>query len=248
MPQWCGSRIFGEMPMVKETDLNLIGEQALFRELELHDRQLAARLCTWTTHPHDTEILSESEVSTDIFFVVRGDVVAKSYSASGREVTFNTICSGQLFGEFSAIDGRPRSASVRTVGNVVIARMTSTAFRDFLVHHPSVALLFSEHLVEKVRALSKRVFEFSTLSVRYRVRAELLRMCRGQKDESGQVSLDPAPTHYELATRLSTHREAVSRELSYLAARKVIKLDRRRIRVLDVKRLEASVEASELVS
>jgi CRP-like cAMP-binding protein len=234
--------------MVRERDLDLMGELALFQSLDTEERRLAARLCTWTAHDADVEILGESEHSTDIFFVVRGEVVAKSYSASGREVTFNTIRAGQLFGEFSAIDGQPRSASVRTVGKVVIARMTSTAFRDFLARHPGVALVFAEHLVGKIRALSKRVFEYSTLSVRYRIRSELLRMCQGQPEKEGQVSLDPSPTHYELATRLSTHREAVSRELSYLAARKVIKLDRRRIRVLDLKRLQASVEVTELES
>jgi hypothetical protein len=69
-------------------------------------------------------------------------------------------------------------------------------------------------------------------------------MCQGQLDKEGGASIDPAPTHYELATRLSTHREAVSRELSYLSSRKVIALHRRRIYVVDVARLRASVEAS----
>jgi len=234
--------------MVRERDLELIGELVLFQALEMEDRQIAARLCTWTTHDPDVEILGESERSTDIFFIVRGEVVAKSYSTSGREVTFNTISSGQLFGELSAIDGQPRSASVRSVGKVVIARMTSTAFRQILGRHPGVALAFAEHLVGKIRSLSKRVFEYSTLSVRYRIRSELLRMCQGRPEEGGQVWLDPSPTHYELATRLSTHREAVSRELSYLASRKVIKLLRRRIHVLDVRRLQASVEATEMDS
>jgi hypothetical protein len=49
-----------------------------------------------------------------------------------------------------------------------------------------------------------------------------------------------------LATRLSTHREAVSRELSFLASRKVIELGRRRIRVLDLDRLMALAESQEV--
>ena len=231
--------------MTKESEPDLIGELALFRALQGEARREIARLCTWTSHGPDVEILGDSELSTDIFFVVRGEVTAKNYSAAGREVTLNTIGRGQMFGEFSAIDGQPRSASVRTVGNAVVARMTSTAFRNLLARHPEMSLVFAEHLVAKIRALSKRVFEYSTLSVSNRVRAELLRMCRGQMDADGGTSIDPAPTHYELATRLSTHREAVSRELNHLASRKMIELGRRRIRVLDVKRLEASVEEAE---
>jgi hypothetical protein len=69
-------------------------------------------------------------------------------------------------------------------------------------------------------------------------------MCQGHIDQEGGASIDPAPTHHELATRLSTHREAVSRELSYLASRNVIALHWRRIHVVDVARLRANVEAS----
>jgi CRP-like cAMP-binding protein len=148
-----------------------------------------------------------------------------------------------MFGEFSAVDGQPRSASIITLGNAVIARMTSQAFRQFLAEHPGVALLFAEHLVAKIRVLSHRVFEYSTLPASNRIRAELLRMCREQANGCGAISIDPAPSHYELATRLSTHREAVSRELSFLASRKVIELGRRRIRVLDVERLIVLAEA-----
>ena len=124
--------------------------------------------------------------------------------------------------------------------------MTSQAFREFLAQHPGVALLFAEHLVAKIRLLSHRVFEFSTLSASNRIRAELLRMCGEQTNGGGAVSIDPAPSHYELATRLSTHREAVSRELSFLASRKVIELGRRRIRVLDLDRLIALAESQEV--
>jgi hypothetical protein len=38
---------------------------------------------------------------------------------------------------------------------------------------------------------------------------------RGQPE--GQARIDPAPTHFDLAASISTHREAVSREISALA-------------------------------
>lgn len=228
------------------TNRDQVGAIELFYSLNNEQRDQVSKLCSWTNYGPSTEILGEGENSTDIFFVVEGEVSAKSFSDSGREVTLNTIRRGQMFGEFSAIDGQPRSASIVTLGDAVVARMTSRAFRDFLSRHPVVALLFAEHLVAKIRHLSHRVFEYSTLSASNRIRAELLRMCRDLAQNGGTLSIDPAPSHYELATRLSTHREAVSRELSFLASRKVIELGRRRIRILDVDRLAALVEAKEL--
>jgi CRP-like cAMP-binding protein len=221
----------------------LVGAIDLFEPLSEDERHIVASQCNWSAYGPNIEILGEGDSSTDIFFVADGEVSAKSYSASGREVTLNTIGRGKMFGEFSAVDGQPRSASIITLGNAVIARMTSQAFRQFLAEHPGVALLFAEHLVAKIRVLSHRVFEYSTLPASNRIRAELLRMCREQANGCGAISIDPAPSHYELATRLSTHREAVSRELSFLASRKVIELGRRRIRVLDVERLIVLAEA-----
>jgi CRP/FNR family transcriptional regulator, cyclic AMP receptor protein len=224
---------------------DLVGVIDLFKPLSESERRIVATQCTWATYRPHVEILGEGESSTDIFFVADGEVSAKSFSSGGREVTLNTIGSGKMFGEFSAIDGQPRSASIITITNATIARMTSGAFRDLLSQHPGIALLFSEHLVGKIRLISNRVFEYSTLPACNRIRAELLRMCGQMVNGGGIISIDPAPSHYELATRLSTHREAVSRELSFLASRKVIELGRRRIRVLDMERLVALAEARE---
>jgi len=224
---------------------DFVGSIDLFKALSEAERRTVATLCTWASYEPGKEIVGEGESSTDIFFVADGEVSAKSFSASGREVTLNTIGPGKMFGEFSAIDGQPRSASIITLSNTTIARMTSSAFREFLSQHPGVALLFAEHLVAKIRLISHRVFEFSTLPASNRIRAELLRMCDHRGDSGGAISIDPAPSHYELATRLSTHREAVSRELSFLASRNVIELGRRRIRVLDLDRLTALAEVRE---
>jgi hypothetical protein len=70
--------------------------------------------------------------------------------------------------------------------------------------------------------MTDRVFEFSTLVVRKRLILELLRRAEEIEPLNGQVSISPAPTHFELAARISTHREAVSREMSVLAKKGLI--------------------------
>src|SRR5262249_6357411 len=68
------------------------------------------------------------------------------------------------------------------------------------------------------RAMSRRGVEFSTLPVRHRVHAELLRLARTDAADRPHhnATIAPAPTHAEIASRISTHREAVSRELAEL--------------------------------
>lgn len=73
----------------------------------------------------------------------------------------------------------------------------------------------AQQLAGHVRRLTTRVFEFSTMAVRQRLRAELLRLAKpAASADTGVIA--SLPTHAELASRISTHREAVSRELAWL--------------------------------
>ena len=85
--------------------------------------------------------------------------------------------------------------------------------------------------------MSERVLEFSTLVVRNRIHSELLRLAveAGQKD--GQALLSPAPSLSDIANRVSTHREAVSRELSRLGSIDLLCREGGDLRVTDVARL-----------
>jgi hypothetical protein len=97
-------------------------------------------------------------------------------------------------------------------------------------NHPSVMLAVLHHLTARIRELTERVFEFSTLAVRNRVHAELVRLAR-EHGGGKQAVIRPAPTHSEMASRISTHREAVTRELSRLHELGIIAREGRALRV-----------------
>jgi CRP-like cAMP-binding protein len=231
--------------MPEMTDANrieLLRQISIFSELSSEDLSSLSNLCQWTRVTKNQVIIEASEPSTDIFFVAGGAVSAKAFSTDGHEVTFAHIRTGEMFGEFSAIDGKPRSATIDALETTVIARMSATAFRAMLSQYPSVGLLLANHLVHKLRGLSRRVFEYSTLPVKFRVHAELLRYCSTATVDGNFATIEPAPTHQEIATHISTHREAVSRELGQLAADGIIKTSRRKIVVLDINRLRSKID------
>lgn len=214
-----------------------------FRDLEEEAIDGIARRCRWGQYEKDRQVIGQSDPTTDVFFVLDGMVRAKSFSGTGREVSFVDISAGELFGEFSAIDGQPRASAIITLAACRIARMSRDDFRQMLLDHPTVALHLIEHLVAKSRALSDRVFEFSTLPVQNRVQSELLRLAAQGVVEDNVAVIEPAPTHYEIATRISTHREAVTRELNQLVNMGLIRQRRGRIDILDLARLKNLIEA-----
>lgn len=209
----------------------------LFADLSERDLEDIDLKCAWLRYPKGRELISQSEDSTDIFFVAEGSVAAKGYSSEGKEVTYTEIIAGEMFGEFSAIDGKPRSAAIETLEDSHVARMRSSDFRDLVAAHPVVGLRLAEHLVQKNRMHTNRIFEFSTMDVRHRICAELLRMVGNDQHDGKMCTIKPAPSHYQIATRLSTHREAVSREFASLSSQGILEVGRQKIAVLDIPRL-----------
>jgi CRP-like cAMP-binding protein len=97
--------------------------------------------------------------------------------------------------------------------------------------------------VGQIRVLTTRVFEFSTLAVNNRIQAELLRLARQAGGVDGNIAtIEPAPKHAEIASRISTHREAVAREISRLEALGLLQRKSRRIIITDLRRLARMVE------
>ena len=227
-----------------------LADIALFQGLEAEALSRLDRACERLELPAGSTVISQEDQSTAIFFVLGGGVVAKSYSAAGREVTYDEIGAGGFFGEFSAIDEAPRSAFVQTLRPSLIASMSAPRFRAFVGEIPLLGLRLCEHLVAKSRRMSARIYEFSTMSVRDRLCAELLRLAEGQGRAAagagtagggGGIVIDPAPSHYELSTRLSTHREAVSREMSRLAGAGIVKAGRQKLVITDPEALRRMV-------
>lgn len=214
----------------------------LFKNLPAGDLEALAKLCEWRRFAANQQIIGYMDESTDVFFIIRGKVRAVIYSLAGKEVTFRDIGAGQIFGEFSAIDGQPRSAIVVALADSLIASMPANVFWQVLTDYPQVAAAILKLLTRQLRALSERIFEFSALAVKNRIHAELLRLARDQMRDNDTAVISPPPTHTEIASRISTHREAVTRELNDLARAGLIKRRRGALEICDVTRLTRLVE------
>jgi len=193
---------------------------------------------SWTSAPSGKQIVLANESSSDLYFVVNGKVRVLLYSAvEGKPVLFATLGAFEMFGEIAAIDGMPRSATVEAIEDCVLAVLPREQFLRFIHAYPAFSLAVMKQLAAQVRLLSDRVYEFSTLGVQARVYAELLRIAALAGEQNGQALLSPAPLLVDLAARVSTHREAVSRVISRLQENGIIRREGANIRVLEIDRL-----------
>ncbi len=214
----------------------------LFEDLAAGDRETLGRACRWHRYAAEQQIIGHEDPTTDVYFVVAGRVRVSVYSPAGKEVAFRDLGVGTSFGELSAFDHEPRSANVIALTDTVLAAMSAYAFRAVVREYPDVADRIMKQLAGLVRKLSDRVVEFSVLAVKNRIHAELLRLAREHGDDGNQATISPAPTHADIASRVATHREAVTRELNALDRDGVIARRTGALVVGDVARLARLVE------
>ncbi len=217
---------------------------AILRELPHETLVSLARRCAWRHFGAGQIILHYRDNRRAVFFVVRGRASVLYHSACGREVRFGDLQAGDVFGEFAAIDGAPHMADVVCVADALVAAMPADLFREVLRCHESVCAAVLRRLTGIARAMSRRVIEFSTLPVRHRVHAELLRLARIDAADRPHrnATIAPVPTHAEIASRISTHREAVSRELAELMRHGLIERRGGALILRDVRALARLVE------
>jgi CRP/FNR family cyclic AMP-dependent transcriptional regulator len=227
--------------VVETTPDTLLGVD-IFRSLDGEARASIARYCHTFRYPAHHEIIRNGDDSKDVYFVISGQVRATIYSRSGREVSFRDIGAGEMFGDLSAIDGQPRCASVITLAESVVLQMGAPSFREVLGSHAPVAMAVLCGLTSLVRHLSDRVVEFSTLGVNNRIHAELLRLAREHPCDGGVVEITHPPTHADIASRVSTRREAVTKELSRLHDMGLIERRGKSLVVRDLARLSRMID------
>ena len=200
--------------------------------------------CSFRRYEPGESIVDYLDQTDEVFFIISGEVRVTIYSLAGKVVSFRELGPGEVFGEYPAIDRGPRSASVEARSSCVVATLPGAAFRELIENEPVVALAMLPQLVTKIRALTTRVYEFSTLAVSNRIQAELLRLASVGKKEGRGARIAPTPTHTEIAARVSTHREAVTRELTRLARLGVIEREKHALVVKDLERLAEMVHAA----
>jgi CRP/FNR family cyclic AMP-dependent transcriptional regulator len=188
-------------------------------------------------------IMGHTDPTSDVLFLLEGQARVSIYSADGQRVGFRDIAAGTIVGELSALDGQPRSASVECTERCVAAVMRQPHFHAAIANHPQFTMAVLTHLTKQVRVLTTRIFEFSTMAVRHRLRAELLRLAEAVARDKDQAVLSPAPKHAEIASRISTHREAVTREFAWLEGHGYVAKDGRALKIPSLKRLRDLVNA-----
>ena len=218
-----------------------LSQIALFAALsETEVRVLAQRAVERRFSP-DEILFWEGEPCAGIFLIVEGSVKIFRSSPGGREVMLAIETAPSTVAELPLFDGGPYPASVRAVGPVVSLFINKNDFQQVCRQYPDVALKILAVVGKRLRHLVGLVESMTFGSVTQRLARLLLDASKG----SAADTFDLPITHQELASRLGTVREVVSRNLARFRADGMVRMHGHQVQILDRAKLEEEANAQD---
>ncbi len=215
-----------------------------FRRLDAEACRILDRQCIWLRTTAGAWIVDQSANDRDVYLIMSGQLRAV-YNTARQDLIFNDMKAGSIFGEMAAIDGAPRAASVFAVVDSVVAKMPAHVFVETMFNNRSLCEAVVGTLIQRLRSMSGRVSELGALNVRSRVHAELLRLARRDREDPRRAIIVTPPNQSELAARINTRRETVSREINAMERNGLIERRRGAIVITDVLRLSAEIQQAD---
>ena len=209
---------------------------SLFRGLSGEEIAAVAKNTTSRRFGRGSTIILAEQQGDAFFIIQKGRVKVSVSREGGREVILSLLGVGQVFGELSLLDGKPRSADVTATEATELIMLIMLRRPDFLrliTEKPSIVIGLLTELASRLRKVDYNIAGLALLDVTNRVSKTLLQLANegGGQEEHG-VLLKNRPTHQQLAQMSGTTRETVTRVLKQLEEQGYIECSGRNIVIL----------------
>jgi CRP/FNR family transcriptional regulator, cyclic AMP receptor protein len=232
----------GDVTMVTDNESNYLKQVTIFSSLnesEMRDLMGVARRRRFRAG----EVIFHRDDPGQVLYIIKeGKVKICVISPDGQEISLVVLGKGEYFGEFSLLDGLPRSTDAIALEQVECYTLQRNDFHNVIMKNPKIALQVLEVLVKRLRSTDQQVEDLIFLDVYGRVAKKLLELAEshGIKAEDG-IRIDVRLTQQELASMVGASRESVNKVMGYYMDKGYISTDRHRITVHNLNELKRRI-------
>jgi len=188
-------------------------------------REVAA-VCKERVILRNETLFLEGDAPRGLFVVRAGAVKIFKTGEAGREQILEIEGPGRSIAELPLLDGLPYPASAAALEDAVVLEVSAADFERLIKEHPELMRSVIASLASRLRRLVGLVQELSLRDVRGRLLDFL------EEVSEGRQTFELGSSHQEIAARIGTVREIVTRVLGKLAKEGVIHVDGRTITLL----------------
>ncbi|NEP00457.1 MAG: Crp/Fnr family transcriptional regulator [Symploca sp. SIO2E9] len=189
------------------------------------------------SHPKERVILLENDWGGSVYFILEGWAKIRTYNLEGREVTLNILGKGEIFGEMAALDEVPRSTDVITLTPTTIGSIPAQDFIQLIHSEPLAGVHLAQLMAKRLRQVNRRL-RLREADAQSRVADTLLFLVEGQGILKQQGTEIPNLPHRELSSLSGLARETVTRVLTRLEKKGLIRREQDIMYIPDVAALE----------
>ncbi len=207
-----------------------------FSALPVEVQEALARYMIARTYSAGQVICIEGEPGDYVYLLEKGWVKAVRTAVDGREQATMLLHDGEMFGDEAVFSQAAYPVTVVALENISAWAVEGAALIGLARRHPTLALACLEHLATRVRYYVQLVEDLGLRSVQARIAYTLLNHAALQDGQLVVLRRNWA-TLDEMASRLGTVRDVLSRSLSLLEKEGILHLERSQIIILDPQKL-----------
>lgn len=187
-------------------------------------------------------VFFQGDAATHVGLILSGHAKASSFSENGEEVWLGQFTIGEFFGHTSYLATQPMAFEIIAETDMTALIIPVSALRGLLADNTALNQALATDLAGRLDTMAQRLIEALTLSAKGRICAELIRLSRPVGIAPTQDIIRPNPVFVDLALRVNTTRETVSRTVSDLQKKGIVSREPGAILILSRDKLRAAVK------
>jgi CRP/FNR family transcriptional regulator len=187
-----------------------------------------AESAVWRVYPPNAVIFWEGENESNLFYLQYGLLKVLKSSPDGREQVLKFLAAGEIFHEVGVLAKRPNPATAIALEESGIWLIPRRTLERIILTYPQTAIQIIENMADKIIELITLAADLSLKSVEARFTKLLLEQAEGDVIERRRWT-----NQTELAARLGTVPDVLSRVIRELTKAGLIEMDKQHIRILD---------------
>ncbi len=216
----------------------ILSKIILFNTLEKSDLDRLESCLVRRRYSSGQVIFHMGDEGGNLYIIQKGRVKVTIPSSSGEEVILAILSAGEILGELSLIDGKPRSATVQAMDEAEILCLYWEDFLDLLKGRFDVVQRMLEVLAQRLRDTDLSLAESHFLDITSRLAKKILDLGRafGVKEKE-VLRIGVKVTQKDLASMVGATRESINKQFKVLREQGVVGLKDGYIEILDPVRL-----------
>jgi CRP/FNR family transcriptional regulator len=215
---------------------NTLTRLSRFNDLPEETQQALAHAAILRNFRGGQVIYVEGEPANSVYILEKGWVKATRMTRDGREQAMIFLHPVDVFGDIAVLTGIPYPGTVTALEDVVVWSIPARTILDLIQRQPTFAVSVIRHLGERVLHYINLVEDLSLRSVESRLAHTLLQYAE-LRDGNLIVPRRDWATFDQMAVRLGTVRDVLSRALKTLEAENLLRVEKQFIQLLDPKGL-----------